>query len=304
MPRKIESGLFSNPMTTPDGGVLLQQGSSEGAGQLADLSKNKFVKFLKDFGSSRKDATIDDMDMIRKAMQSSNYSNFAADLEVLLGAVQNNTGGIRSISLETNKPLPTGHELALDLASRIENMKEAEANSKVFNLTKFAQQKSQPREQRNKKKTRGNPFRVLMGKIGKLLDHGLDKRTIVKYISKENTWDDDTVEKAVKVVMDYNTKKKEKEVKREKTSSESFNLTRFAARDIDGSILDAKPDYEKRSTAELMARATWLNDLAKYNQKTPQGDGRKAASKEGVAAELKAIKSALKSRGFELNELP
>ena len=42
MPRKIESGLFSNPMTTPAGGVMLQQGSSEGAGQLADLSKNKF----------------------------------------------------------------------------------------------------------------------------------------------------------------------------------------------------------------------------------------------------------------------
>jgi hypothetical protein len=43
MPRKIESGLFSNPMTTPDGGVMLQQGSSEGAGQLADLSKNKLL---------------------------------------------------------------------------------------------------------------------------------------------------------------------------------------------------------------------------------------------------------------------
>ena len=54
MPRKIESGLFSNPLTTPDGGVLLQQGSSEGAGQLADLSKNKFVKFLKDFGAPAK----------------------------------------------------------------------------------------------------------------------------------------------------------------------------------------------------------------------------------------------------------
>lgn len=302
MPRKIESGLYSNPMTTPHGGLMLQQGGSEGAGQLTDLSKNKFVKFLNEFGKSNRDATIDDLDMIRRAMKSSNYSHFAADLEVLLGALQNNTGGIRSISLETNKPLPTGHELALDLASRIENMKEA--NSKVFNLTKFAQQKSQPREQSKKKKTRGNPFRVLMGKIGKLLDHGLDKRTIVKYISKENTWDDDTIEKAVKVVMEYNTKKKEKEVNKEASSSEAFNLTRFAARDIDGSILDAKPDFEKRSTSELMARATWLNDLLEYNQKTPQGDGRKAASKEGVAAELKAIKSALKSRGFELNELP
>lgn len=303
MPRNIESGLFSNPMTTPQGGLMLQQGGSEGAGQLTDLSKNKFVKFLKDLGNSNRNATIDDLDMIRRAMKSSNYSDFATDLEVLLGALQNNTGGIRSISLETNKPLPTGHELAKDLALRIENnMKEA--NSKVFNLTKFAQQKSQPREQRNKKKTRGNPFRVLMGKIGKLLDHGLDKRTIVKYISKENTWDDDTIDKAVKVVMDYNTKKKEKEVKKETKSSEEFNLTRFAARDIDGSILEAKPDFEKRSTAELMARATWLNDLTEYNQKTPQGDGRKAASKEGVAAELKAIKSALKSRGFELNELP
>ena len=302
MPRTTQSGLFSNPMTTPQGGVLLQEGNSEGAGQLADLSQNKFVEFLKDLGKSHRDATLDDLDMIRRAMNSSNYSQFADDLQVLMGALQNNTGGVQSISLETNKPLPTGHELALNLASRIENMKEA--NSKVFNLTKFAQSKSQPREQRNKKKTRGNPFRVLMGKIGKLLDHGLDKRTIVKYISKENTWDDETIDKAVKVVMDYNTKKKEKEVKKETEASNSFNLTRFAARDIEGSILYAAPDFEKRSTAELMARASWLNDLMNYNQKTPQGDGRKAASKEGVAAELKAIRSALKSRGFELNELP
>lgn len=302
MPRNIESGLLSNPMTTPTGGVLLQQASPEGAGQLTDLSKNKFVKFLREFGNSNRDATLDDLDMVRRAMKSTNYSQFVDDLEVLMGALQNNTGGIKSISLETNKPLPTGHELALNLASRIENMKAA--NSKVFNLTKFAQSKSQPREQRNKKKTRGNPFRVLMGKIGKLLDHGLDKRTIVKYIAKENVWDDDTIDKAVNVVMEYNKKKKEKDVKKESTSSSSYNLSRVAARDIDGSILFAQPDFEKRSTAELMARAAWLNDLMSYNQKTPQGDGRKAANKEGVAAELKLIKSALKSRGFELNELP
>ena len=288
-------------MTTPQGGVLLQEGNSEGAGQLADLSQNKFVEFLKDLGKSHRDATLDDLDMIRKAMNSSNYSQFADDLQVLMGALQNNTGGVQSISLETNKPLPTGHELALNLASRIENMKEA--NSKVFNLTKFAQSKSQPREQRNKKKTRGNPFRVLMGKIGKLLDHGLDKRTIVKYISKENTWDDETIDKAVKVVMDYNTKKKEKEVKKETEASNSFNLTRFAARDIEGSILYAAPDFEKRSTAELIMRACFLMDLQDYSKTTKQGDFKDPADKKGVTEELKQIKSALTDRGFDKEEL-
>ena len=54
----------------------------------------------------------------------------------------------------------------------------------------------------------------------------------------------------------------------------------------------------------MMARASWLNDLLNYNEKTPQGDMRKAANKDGVSAELKKIREALKARGFETNELP
>jgi hypothetical protein len=143
-----------------------------------------------------------------------------------------------------------------------------------------------------------------MGKIGKLLDHGLSKRDIVRYIGKENTWEDETIDKAVDVVMEYSKKKRKDEKKFQKDSSSENNLVKLAARDADKSIYEVGPDFEKRSTGELMARATWLKDLADYGEKTPQGDGRKAANKDGINAQLKLIRSALTKRGFELNELP
>jgi hypothetical protein len=50
-------------------------------------------------------------------------------------------------------------------------------------------------------------------------------------------------------------------------------------------------------------RATWLISLQNYDEKTPQGDGKKASNKKGVTAQLKDIKKALNSRGFDGEEL-
>jgi len=181
--------------------------------------------------------------------------------------------------------------------------------------------------QKRKKKTRGNPFRVLMGKVGKLLDHGIEKTDIVRYIAKLKYWDKETIERAVEIVKEYNRKKEQKDDDtNEKTAlnEQTVNLdelqennkkvketldelkdlaskgksTKTAAIDY-----DRKPDFMKRSTAELIARACFLLDLQDYGKSTKQGDFKEAADKKGVAEELKQIKSALVDRGFDKEEL-
>jgi uncharacterized protein YukE len=103
-----------------------------------------------------------------------------------------------------------------DIANKIEETYLVEAKN-VYNNSKTAQVKK-------KKKTRGNPFRVLMGKVGKLLDHGVEKNDIVRYISKLKYWNKETIERAIDIVKEYNKKldqgkdKVEKSKKSEKTA--------------------------------------------------------------------------------------
>jgi hypothetical protein len=279
--------------------IQLQPGTGN-VGQTGSVTKGNLLKLLDEIARPGSEMDESLLARIDKAMSSSSLSEYVEDLRVLYGAMQNNTGGVNSFDPETGQKYKDGHELARELAARVRKEMNISANT-VFNLTKYAQQKA--REDRGKKKTRGNPFRVLMGKIGKLLDHGLSKRDIVRYIGKENTWEDETIDKAVDVVMEY-SKKKRKDEKKFQEASSQVNMTKLAAINADKSIYEVGPDFEKRSTGELMARATWLNDLSNYGEKTPQGDGRKAANKEGINAELKLIRAALVKRGFEPNELP
>jgi hypothetical protein len=199
----------------------------------------------------------------------------------------------------------------------------------VYNNSKTAQIKK-------KKKTRGNPFRVLMGKVGKLLDHGVEKNDIVRYISKLKYWNKETIERAVDIVKEYNKKLeqgKDKDEKSEKTANvvdlpkllkdkedvekktkdieetiEQINDTeekgnKNASVKIAALDYDAKPKFEKRSTPELIMRACFLMDLQDYSKTTKQGDFKDAADKKGVAEELKQIRSALTDRGFDKEEL-
>lgn len=180
--------------------------------------------------------------------------------------------------------------------------------------------------QQRKKKTRGNPFRVLMGKVGKLLDHGVEKNDIVRTIAKLKFWEKPMIEKAVEIVQDYNRKQRSKKNDNEKTAlnEKTVNLeelqeqneqvkktvdqlkdlasegkkTKTAAIDY-----DRKPDFKKRSTGELVARVCYLLDLQDYSKNTKQGDFKDPESKKGVTEELKQIKSALVDRGFDKEEL-
>lgn len=99
-----------------------------------------------------------------------------------------------------------------------------------------------------KKKTRGNPFRVLMGKVGKLLDHGLNKSQIIKSLSKQKYWNHDTIEKAVDLVKDYN-KKKYKE-----SMSEIKRLITAEAKEFE----NLQINYEILSTPDLIMRQSFL----------------------------------------------
>jgi hypothetical protein len=214
-----------------------------------------------------------------------------------------------------------------DIANKIEETYLSEAKN-VYNNSKTAQKK--------KKKTRGNPFRVLMGKVGKLLDHGVEKNDIVRYISKLKYWNKETIERAIDIVKEYNKKLdqgKDKDEKSEKTA-DVVDLDKLVdekedvekkTKDIEETVekindteekanktssvkvaalnYDSKPNFEKRSTPELIMRACFLMDLQDYSKTTKQGDFKDAADKKGVAEELKKIKAALTDRGFDKEEL-
>jgi hypothetical protein len=308
MPRISTSqigGSITNPLNNNGlNNILLQPGTGmQGAGQDISMNVKDLEKVLKEIVDPEIKITEDHQ---RKVLDAQKYfAEYADDLNALYGALKNNTESAITKDPLTGKTYPTGPELAKDLLSRIEKMNASKTSNRVFNLAKFAAKKDRAREERDKKKTRGNPFRVLMGQVGKMLDHGISKKDIVRYIAKKNMWNEETISKAVDVVSDYSKKKRSKEKKFQEKKSFTFNITRkTAAIDATKSIYEVEPDFTKRSTAELMARASWLNDLQNYNEKTPQGDMRKAANKDGVSAELKKIREALKARGFEENELP
>jgi hypothetical protein len=285
--------------------ILLQPGQGDGGlGQDVTMKLSDLKEVLKEIIDPKIKNTEDHQEKILNAEKF--FKEYATDLNALYGALKNNTEGAITKDPLTGKEYPTGPQLAKDLLSRIEKMKETVSLNKVFNMARFsAAKKNRAREEKDKKKTRGNPFRVLMGQVGKMLDHGISKKDIVRYIAKKNMWNEETIGKAVDVVSDYSKKTRSKEKKfQDKKSNVNEASVRLSAIDATTSIYDVAPDFTKRSTAEMMARASWLNDLLNYNEKTPQGDMRKAANKDGVSAELKKIREALKARGFETNELP
>lgn len=202
--------------------------------------------------------------------------------------VHSNSGRTRTKDPLTGELDPTYQDIARDIYKLYVTTKK---ESKVYNNSRLAQT-----VQKKKKKTRGNPFRVLMGKVGKLLDHGVEKNDIVRYIAKLKYWNKETIERAVDIVKDYNRKLKKdddddsKDKKEDAVKTASLNY-------------DQSPNFHKRSTGELIARACFLLDLLDYSKTTPQGDFKDPADKKGAKEELSQIKKALSDRGFDKEEL-
>lgn len=200
--------------------------------------------------------------------------------------MHSNSGRTRTKDPLTGELDPTYQDISREIYELYITSKKED---KVYNNSRAAQKK--------KKKTRGNPFRVLMGKVGKLLDHGVEKNDIVRYIAKLKYWNKETIERAVDIVKDYNRKLKKDDDNDEKEDSKK-EAVKTASLNYDES-----PNFHKRSTSELIFRACFLMDLLDYSKSTPQGDFKDPANKKGAKEELAEIKKALTDRGFDKEEL-
>lgn len=190
----------------------------------------------------------------------------------------------------TNAIYPNTSDLLQDFILRLEktNSMKQSVGSSSFNLYSFSQKENSDDQ---KKKKRGNPFRVLMGQVGKLLDHGLERRDIVRYLTKKGMFDEKMIEKAIDIVKEYNRKKH-----RKKTTAQTLPNTAEEWPTID-------IDYSKRSTAELITSLCWLNSLDKINLKKHSFDHSKVEDRTGVKTKIRQIKSALTDRGMSSDEI-
>jgi hypothetical protein len=261
-------------------------------------------------GENIEGVTKDEMRQLIKKIKASdgNFSELSNEVTLTADKVQDNDlrhqldklskALLMSNNNETRTKDPITKELDpsySDIANKIEETYLVEAKN-VYNNSKTAQVKK-------KKKTRGNPFRVLMGKVGKLLDHGVDKNDIVRYISKLKYWNKETIERAVDIVKEYNKKLEQGKDKDDETKKKANTVNLSESVKIAALNYDSKPNFEKRSTPELIMRACFLMDLQDYSKTTKQGDFKDAADKKGVSEELKQIRTALTNRGFDKEEL-
>ena len=295
-------------------------------------------------GENVEGVTKDEMRQLMNKVKSANdnYGELSDEVTVIADRVQDESlrhqlyklskALIMSNNSRTRTKDPITQELDpsySDIANKIEETYLSEAKN-VYNNSKTAQVKK-------KKKTRGNPFRVLMGKVGKLLDHGVEKNDIVRYISKLKYWNKETIERAIDIVKEYNKKleqDKDEKPEKSKKTADTVDLDKLVkekedvekkTKDVEETIelindteekgnknasvkiaalnYDAKPNFEKRSTPELIMRACFLMDLQDYSKTTKQGDFKDAADKKGVTEELKQIRAALTDRGFDKEEL-
>ena len=201
-------------------------------------------------GENVEGVTKDEMRQLMNKVKSANdnYGELSDEVTVIADRVQDENlrhqlyklskALIMSNNSRTRTKDPITQELDpsySDIANKIEETYLSEAKN-VYNNSKTAQVKK-------KKKTRGNPFRVLMGKVGKLLDHGVEKNDIVRYISKLKYWNKETIERAVDIVKEYNKKleqgkDKEEQPKKSKKTANVVDLER---------LLDKKQEVEKET---------------------------------------------------------
>jgi len=304
MDRKISlSGLASNPAMGINNldlravgadGMQANQQSSDG------VSVKEMINILDKFADSSIENINDVKTDLEEIFPKITREEYRKMISQLMNSIDYaNDPKKRTKNPSTGKYDPTPQELAQRMKHKLNHIKDVNSQQSEKVGSTIMAFNSRQAQVKKKKKTRGNPFRVLMGKVGKLLDHGLEKKDIVRYLSKQKYWNNETIERAVDIVRDYNKKIKRdsKDEEPTKKSSQESNIK------IAGYDYDTKPDFEKRSTPELISRAYFLDDLLAYNKTTPQGDFKEAASKEGAKEELAKIKTELKNRGMDLKNL-
>lgn len=198
----------------------------------------------------------------------------------------------------TNKKDPDAVELATRLKTRVDALKKN--TSKPKGASTVYNHKTAQTVIKKKKKTRGNPFRVLMGKVGKLLDHGVEKNDIVRYLAKLKYWNNETIERAVDIVRDYNKKKKHDTDKDNKDNKEASTNSKIVTSALD---YDRQPDFHKKSTGELIFRVCFLLDVLENDKETVQPLDKDPIGKKEAKSEIALLKKALIDRGFDQEEM-
>jgi len=290
------SGIASNPASGINN-IDLNVAGADGSGMSSESSgvtKKEMISLLRKVVQSENETLREyksDLEEIIERITRPEYKKRVSQIITAIDMAQDPRKKTKDPS--TGQYDPTAQQLAERMMNKLSHLEHEEEQNHHTAGTKTMSFNNREAQVKKKKKTRGNPFRVLMGKVGKLLDHGIEKKDIVRYLAKQKFWGNETIERAVDIVRDYNKKKKQdsdddKEVKEEKKASAEVNV-KTAALDY-----DEEPNWEKRSTAELIYNAYYLDGV--LNDKD-------AASKDGAAAELKKIKTELKKRGESLEEL-
>ncbi len=183
--------------------------------------------------------------------------------------------------------------------------------------TKDEQFKKEEEEDPTKKRKKGNPFKVLMGLVGKMLDHGMGRREIINKVMKQkgNKWQEETVEKCIKVVQ--NSRKKEYVEK--KSMDNKFNLYKYAQdkkiskeKDVNikdfetrDSIYDIHRNIKLMSTMELISRLAYINGLLNFDMFSSNennGVGKSINSRQ-FKKDLESLKNELARRNYSKEEI-
>jgi hypothetical protein len=115
-----------------------------------------------------------------------------------------------------------------------------------------------------KKKHRGDPFKVLMGMVDKLLRRNVKPRRIIRYLEQDGVFDRSTIEHAVDVVLDY-AKDKERDAIKEKgyaNGDSELGNDPTMERDVPGSGSGVEKTDEKARRATSFNYARHLRTAA------------------------------------------
>jgi hypothetical protein len=258
-----QAGILSTPNQLNQGGVLLNQGTSpSNVPNLTQSNDKQVVTFLRFLASTPGDLTqyVPIIDNLIKTspQETAHYLNQLRGKMQFNSNPQNQTRNPQNGAAFTT-PQQDAESLAKVLEIKMgmmQGLKQTQTPQAQAPAAPAAAPAAQPANTvtaqiiQNKKKTRGNPFRVLMGKVGKLLDHGLTKNKIVKYLSKEKYWSKEIIEKAVDIVKDYNKKK-------HRTSEMDSNIKRIIKAEAE-EVESIDTELSVLSTAELLKRKEFM----------------------------------------------
>lgn len=345
-------------------GVLVSDGGMPGVG--GAQSKIPLKEIVADMLSAEQDgADPDEIARLAKRAMSTDVppelsgNDEAAQLIIALGRKASEDQMVQTTDPESGKPERGLADLASAIADQAgwdrdelvaESKQRAEMGGTPMpaapvmgppvtaSVNRSAAEKSNVPPQSVKEKKKGNPFKVLMGRVQKLLDHGVDERgEVVRTIlrGKDNKWKRETIEQAYDIVKERNVRKERKEQsdpepEEKKPPTKSFNLARHlgmqrTAQDArfqsqpgdtaekDGgkrrpSLYDVKRPTNSMSFWELISRAQYLMSASNADEILLNENMVSDRPQQGgtTRSQLREIRAELSNRGYDaamLNKL-